>query len=298
MSAVGEIVDRLIASGMLPAEAAVLVAQAVIEGGGRGVKSARPSRGASRMADYRDRREALGMPRIFDASKFLPLLKQRDGHRCIYCEATDDLVIDHIFPIFLGGNDDDRNLGFACRPCNGKKAGRTLSDAGMKITVESAKCAHEGYKPRTVCAPNDNGDRRTTVRETAHTGAQNRAQPNSDLLSIEGSLVDSPKEEPKKTRKKDIARGTQLPEDWSLDQIDIAFAGKHGMSHPPTTEFEAERFKAFHHAKSGADALKSNWHAAWRTWVLNWVKFGSSQRARNGPAPNGDPRGERGTDWW
>jgi hypothetical protein len=57
----------------------------------------------------------------------------RDGLRCRYCGATQDLTIDHVVPRCLGGTDDADNLTVACRPCNGRKGGRTPEQAGMVI---------------------------------------------------------------------------------------------------------------------------------------------------------------------
>lgn len=48
----------------------------------------------------------------------------RDGHRCAACGSADDLTIDHIYPVSLGGSDDPANLQTLCRPCNCRKGAR------------------------------------------------------------------------------------------------------------------------------------------------------------------------------
>ena len=48
----------------------------------------------------------------------------RDGFRCLYCETSDDLSIDHIFPVCLGGTNALTNLQTLCRPCNSRKKDR------------------------------------------------------------------------------------------------------------------------------------------------------------------------------
>jgi hypothetical protein len=154
------------------ADAAGLVARAAVEMTGELTRKKAPKAGAIRMTEYRDRREAMGMPRIFPAEQFRPMLVTRDGERCIYCEAADQLVIDHIHPTFLGGNDDLGNLGLACRPCNGRKAGKPLHATGMQIVVQSAADAHKGYISRTVCAPSTDHDCAHEMRTPAHTSAQ------------------------------------------------------------------------------------------------------------------------------
>lgn len=47
----------------------------------------------------------------------------RDGHRCLACGATANLVIDHILPVLRGGTNDPVNLQTLCRSCNSKKRG-------------------------------------------------------------------------------------------------------------------------------------------------------------------------------
>ena len=60
----------------------------------------------------------------------------RDGFRCIYCGVspiTDDscvMVLDHIYPRSLGGDDSARNLVTCCESCNTAKHARLL-DAGV-----------------------------------------------------------------------------------------------------------------------------------------------------------------------
>lgn len=48
---------------------------------------------------------------------------RRDGFRCHYCgkrgdESGDGLVVDHVIPVALGGDNEPANLVAACQPCN------------------------------------------------------------------------------------------------------------------------------------------------------------------------------------
>ncbi len=44
----------------------------------------------------------------------------RDG-ACMECGAVDNLEVDHIYPVALGGSDDLDNLQALCAPCNRRK---------------------------------------------------------------------------------------------------------------------------------------------------------------------------------
>lgn len=48
----------------------------------------------------------------------------RDGNRCIECDTSEDLTVDHIVPVILGGKTNPDNLQTLCRPCNSRKGSR------------------------------------------------------------------------------------------------------------------------------------------------------------------------------
>jgi len=49
---------------------------------------------------------------------------RRDGFRCVKCDATEDLTVDHIKARANGGADDMQNLQTLCRTCNCRKGKR------------------------------------------------------------------------------------------------------------------------------------------------------------------------------
>lgn len=53
---------------------------------------------------------------------------ERDGRVCKKCKSTDDLTIDHIMPISLGGSKEPDNLQVLCRSCNSGKNNRVNLD--------------------------------------------------------------------------------------------------------------------------------------------------------------------------
>ena len=48
----------------------------------------------------------------------------RDGHRCVYCGATERLSLDHVMPFSRGGSDHPANLQALCLPCNWSKGAK------------------------------------------------------------------------------------------------------------------------------------------------------------------------------
>ncbi|MFC1892677.1 HNH endonuclease [Chloroflexota bacterium] len=59
----------------------------------------------------------------------------RDRYTCQYCgKESRQLTLDHVTPRYRGGEHVWENLVSACIPCNRHKAGRTPSEAGMKLS--------------------------------------------------------------------------------------------------------------------------------------------------------------------
>ena len=58
------------------------------------------------------------------------LVADRAAHRCEYCRAPEIVFnfpfeIEHIVPLYRGGNDEISNLALACRSCNLRKGTNT-----------------------------------------------------------------------------------------------------------------------------------------------------------------------------
>ena len=58
----------------------------------------------------------------------------RDGGRCAYCRGAAE-TIDHVVPRSRGGAHTWDNVVAACRPCNLRKADRSLRDCGLHLPV-------------------------------------------------------------------------------------------------------------------------------------------------------------------
>jgi HNH endonuclease len=64
---------------------------------------------------------------------------KRDGQRCQYCGAHEDLTLDHVLPKSRGGKSSWDNLVAACRRCNAKKGDYTPDEAGLRLPQKPYK---------------------------------------------------------------------------------------------------------------------------------------------------------------
>lgn len=68
----------------------------------------------------------------------------RDKFVCQYCgKESHSLTLDHVIPRSRDGEHTWQNIVSACIPCNHRKAGRTPSEAGMKLL-------HQPTMPRPI----------------------------------------------------------------------------------------------------------------------------------------------------
>lgn len=96
-----------------------------------------------RVKKYREKRETLGMPVTprYDSKQII----SRDNGHCVYCASDQNLCVDHIYPIELGGTDHTNNLAAACKECNSGKSGRTPELAGYTFINKEAEARYQSY---------------------------------------------------------------------------------------------------------------------------------------------------------
>lgn len=69
----------------------------------------------------------------------------RDGHKCVRCNATEDLTLDHILPQCLDGPHLAENLRVMCRGCN---SGRPVSGKGLVEDLATDGFTIQGLRQR------------------------------------------------------------------------------------------------------------------------------------------------------
>jgi hypothetical protein len=117
----------------------------------------------------------------------------------------------------------------------------------------------------------------------------NRQEPS--IETIAKAIVSDPLPEPKKSngRVRGSARKCQLPESWQPSPSNYAFASQSGLTREEINH-EADQFR--NHALAEG-RLAADWHAAFRKWLGNTVKWRGERSARqaSGAKPSGQSRG-------
>lgn len=70
-------------------------------------------------------------------------VKERDGWKCKKCNSREQLTIDHIVPVALGGSDEEDNLQTLCRGCNTMKADKPPTHKTLFNLFFSRKTIYE-----------------------------------------------------------------------------------------------------------------------------------------------------------
>jgi hypothetical protein len=90
-------------------------------------------------------------------SRYIPdavraAVMERDGHKCLRCQATERLEIDHITPISQGGNGHQENLQVLCVSCNRKKRAEqnrsTGNDSPAQVATQMRSPEGEGQEQK------------------------------------------------------------------------------------------------------------------------------------------------------
>jgi hypothetical protein len=115
----------------------------------------------------------------------------------------------------------------------------------------------------------DNGDVTVTACDKKE---RSPTPPKEKTTPYEVSNETSPGVGPAKRRV-----GARIADDWQPSDDGIAFAEGRGLRGQDLRD-EIAKFKNHFGSKTGKDAVKLDWQATWRNWILNWVSY----RGRNG----------------
>lgn len=89
----------------------------------------------ARMREMNHRRRSL----IKDSPDLRAYMAELLKEPCTYCEAVDDMTVDHVVPLSRGGRHEAKNLTPACRSCNSSKCALLLEEwAGPPRLKEAA----------------------------------------------------------------------------------------------------------------------------------------------------------------
>jgi hypothetical protein len=91
---------------------------------------------------------------------------QRDNNTCVYCGKTDNLVLDHMVPVLLGGDGLEDTLAVACRQCNSGKSGRTPEGANYTFASQDARNRYKAAMERLHETPRNPHQITETETET------------------------------------------------------------------------------------------------------------------------------------
>lgn len=188
--------------------------------------------------------------------KMLEKVRERDGRACVYCAHTKYLTLDHLLPISRGGDNDERNLAMACRPCNSKKGARTPDEAGMTLENKTAMARWLDYMA-------------------------DRADPQKTKV-----IGVSPLEKSGEVERDDTGTGTTkdnthtpLAPEWVLPKAWGEWAiAEYPHWTPDTVRSIAQQFADHQWSKAASSA---DWMATWRKWCRDDL----TQRAHPVPKP-------------
>lgn len=238
---------------------------------------------------------AMSKKRRDDATRVQALRKRAasvhaaDGG-CVYCGSAEDLTLDHILPLRLGGTNDDNNLASACRSCNSRKRGRTPEAAGLRFVNEAAAQRWAAYKQNQQLAENV----AATLRDSRGVAATSTPEPVPVPVPVPGSSrqTESTEEQRGGARRSASARKSAGPQGLELllsagvdRQVALDWLSiRHRKRLPLTsTAWEAVVSQAGSIGMTPGQAVKRSVEEGWAGFKADWVLRADAERgARQG----------------
>lgn len=125
-------------------------------------------------------------------SKTREFVFARDGNKCVRCGCLENLTLDHIFPLSMGGNHFHANLRVLCRPCNSARptAGAAfeadLAVDLLKIGDMEVMCGHFPAPETHVHARGEGKGRERKGKE------QTQPRAREEILPAAGEAFETP----------------------------------------------------------------------------------------------------------
>lgn len=142
---------------------------------------------------------------------------RRDEYQCLACEATTELVIDHIIPRSKGGSSDDDNLQTLCDQCN-KDKGTSATDYRRSALRDS-----DGTLRPMTKVTNTGQDRTGQLIGEAKASPVERPSIVADLFAYWQTTTGHPQAKLTKDRRAKIE--ARLREGYTAEQIRKAIDG-------------------------------------------------------------------------
>lgn len=171
----------------------------------------------------------------------------------------------------------------AVRAIEAKDAEIAARDA--EAAARRAKDAQRKKERRNV--PGKSTDIPETIhgRSTDAAGTEEQFPSPSPSPSFPPHPQTNPTHTPTRENTPHTRKGTRLSEDWQPDQIIGPTADMVACWPPGTIERELEKFRNYWLAKSGKDAVKTNWQRTWINWLISADerigKHGNDRSGRN-----------------
>jgi uncharacterized protein YdaU (DUF1376 family) len=180
-----------------------------------------------------------------------------------------------------------------CTPSAFKKAVEGLLSTG-KLTQDErgffnrrVEIEIEKRSEKRAAAKQSANRRWEKTKENQATANANASVPQCERNANQKPEPDT-KEEPKGSSKK---RGSRLTADWVLPRAWGEWAMTEGLSEVCTRR-EADKFRDYWSARTGAGAAKLDWLATWRLWVRKAIDDRANAQARRGESPTAPKQGE------
>lgn len=104
--------------------------------------------------------------------------------------------------------------------------------------------------------------------------ATETSRPPETETETESSLRSDSAPAPSPAKAKRVKARSVLPDDWKLADQDVAYAVSRGFDYAAIDRM-GRAFSNHHHSKG---SLMADWHAAWRTWCENEIRFSANRQ--------------------